>query len=279
MKTMKYTFCLVVFAALFNFKGFSQNSINDYKYIIVPNQFDFLREANQYQINSLVEFLFNKYGFTALMEGKDYPQDLKNNSCLALTAKVEEHKAFLNTKLQIHLIDCNKKVVMSSKIGQSREKEYAKAYNLAIRDAFETFQNANYHYQPNAVMTSKASATTSDGAEVSAANAEIERLKNELQKQKALTKTETKTKQVEVTMIPKQQLSEAIETLYAQPIENGYQIVDTTPKKIMVLYASGVADTFIVKDKNAIIYKKDGLWIYAENNGSELKTEVLNIKF
>ncbi|MCB0445024.1 MAG: hypothetical protein KDC68_05120, partial [Gelidibacter sp.] len=127
--------------------------------------------------------------------------------------------------------------------------------------------------------TSKASATTSDGAEVSAANAEIERLKNELQKQKVLTKTETKTKQVEVTMIPKQQLSEAIETLYAQPIENGYQIVDTTPKKIMVLYASGVADTFIVKDKNAIVYKKDGLWIYAENNGSELKTEVLNIKF
>jgi hypothetical protein len=204
---------------------------------------------------------------------------------LALTANVEEHKAFLNTKLQIHLIDCNKKVVMSSKIGQSREKEYAKVYNLAIRDAFETFQNANYHYQPNTAITSNVSTTTSDGAEVSAANAEIERLKNELQKQKALTNAETKPivqaqpKQVEAEVLPKKAISEAIETLYAQPIENGYQIVDTTPKKIMVLYASGVADTFIVKDKNAIVYKKEGLWIYAENNGSELKTEVLNIKF
>ena len=42
---------------------YSQSNLNDYKYVIVPNKFDFLKENDQYQLNSLAAFLFEKYGF------------------------------------------------------------------------------------------------------------------------------------------------------------------------------------------------------------------------
>ena len=47
----------------------------------------------------------------------------------------------------------------------------------------------------------------------------------------------------------------------------------------MVLFYSSIPDTFIVKGRDAIVYKKEGLWILAENDGSNLNTEVINIKF
>ena len=50
--------------------------------------------------------------------GKEFPEDLKNNRCLALYADVAEQKAFMKTKLQIDLKDCNKKLIQSSKVGE-----------------------------------------------------------------------------------------------------------------------------------------------------------------
>src|SRR5690606_25059413 len=101
---------------------------------------DFLKEKDQYQINSITKFLFNKYGYTAFMQDEDLPEDLRNNKCLGLTVDVVKENALLKTKLRIDLRDCNGTVIQSSKIGETREKEYAKAYNYALRDAFETFQ-------------------------------------------------------------------------------------------------------------------------------------------
>ena len=80
------------------------------------------------------------------------------------------------------------------------------------------------------------------------------------------TKTENDTKEVEAI-------------LYAQPIDNGFQVIDTEPKKVMILLYSGVPDTFIVEGKDAIVYKKENGWIYAENNGKSLISRGINLKF
>jgi hypothetical protein len=87
--------------------GFSQSNLNDYKYVIVPTKYDFLKGADQYQLNSLTKFLFNKYGFTAIMEDEPFPEDLANNRCLAMDAKVEKESGLLKTKLKVSLKDCN----------------------------------------------------------------------------------------------------------------------------------------------------------------------------
>lgn len=296
---MKHYLFIIFFTILFSFQGKSQNSINDYKYIIIPTDYRFLKETDQYQLNSLTKFLFNKYGYTAFLQNEDYPDDLKANRCLALYADAIEDKSLFKTKIQIDLNDCDGKLVMSSRMGETREKEYNKAYNLALRDAFVTYQELDYKYHPNDAILSKELPSTEVVKEVEASKAEIERLQKEIETLKETTQSEpakvvvpavavinndsknnqsslANQKNEEELMITEETL---IEVLYAQPIENGFQIVDTTPKKVMILYYSGRPDTFIVKGKDAIVYKKDDLWILAENNGANLTTEVINIKF
>lgn len=286
---MTKAFYIFSFLIISNLSSFSQSSINDYKYIIVPTQFDFLKEKDQYQINSLTKFLFNKYGYIAFMQDEDFPEDLRNNRCLALTADVVKSNALLKTKMQIELKDCNGNLIQSSDIGETREKEYAKAYNLAVRDAFKTFRYANYSYQPNENILAKGTPTTPITPVVAAENnEEIARLKREIETLKE-EQVEVVKPEVNVQMTEQKKvitsLVELVEDynskgglLYAQPIENGFQIVDTSPKKVMILQNSGVKDVFTVEGKKAIVYKKGDVWMYSES-GDILKGEIINIKF
>ena len=45
----------------------AQENVNNYKYIIVPKKFDFLKEENQYRVNTFTKFLFEKQGFKMLL--------------------------------------------------------------------------------------------------------------------------------------------------------------------------------------------------------------------
>ena len=287
-----YIFSFLIVA---HFTSFSQNSVNDYKYIVVPNRFDFLKEKDQYQINSITKFLFNKYGFTAFMQDEELPEDLYNNKCLGLTADVVKESAFLKTKLRIDLIDCNGKVIQSSKFGETREKEYAKAYNIAVRNAFETFQYMGYVYKPNADILAKSPSNVTKTVSAKEQE-EIAKLKEEIK-----TLREDKTESVAI-VVPAVVVAEATkdpvksgisketpskgesnvlksDVLYAQAIENGFQVVDSSPKVVMILLPTGAKDVFSVKDKNAIVFKKENKWIYSENDGKEVTEIILNIKF
>ncbi|MEZ4803814.1 MAG: hypothetical protein R2797_13655 [Gelidibacter sp.] len=282
--------CLIVA----HFNSFSQSSVNDYKYIIVPSQFEFLKERDQYQINSITKFLFNKYGYTAYMQDEELPEDLKNNKCLGLISDVVKDGGLFKTKLRIDLKDCNGNVIMSSQVGETREKEYAKAYNFALRDAFVTFQNMEYKYQPNETILSKAKPTLANTSEkekeeIARLKEEIKTLKEEKKEEVAVTQPMAEIKKIEETKVesmPKETMATKTETkvsksevLYAQSIENGFQVVDSTPKVIMILYPTGAKDVFTVKDKNAIVFKKGEQWIYSENDGKEVKETPINIKF
>ena len=268
---------------------FSQASLNDYKYIIVAKKFDFLNEADQYQMNSLAQFLLNKYGFVALKEGEGYPEDLKKNRCLAMKMDVYKDSGLFKTKLKGELKDCNDQLVYETAMGESREKEYAKAYNEALREAFKSFEALNYRYKPKAVET-----VTDQPVQVKSEVAqEIQKLREELEtlkKEKEVEVVQTSTSVIkEADVVPVQvQEIESAETivkealssvLYAQQIENGYQLVDSSPKVVYRIKNSGLNNVFLVEGKNAIVYKKGDSWVleyYSENN---LKQEALNIKF
>lgn len=283
------------FLILAHFTSFSQNSVNDYKYIIIPNRFDFLKEKDQYQINSIAKFLFNKYGYTAFMQDEKLPEDLYSNKCLGLTADVVKQSAFLQTKLRIDLIDCNGNIIESSKIGQTREKEYAKAYNIALRNAFETFQYSGYKYKPNAEILAKSTSNATSSSNVNEQE-EITRLKEEIKSLKddkveataviPATTAVVVSKEINKEEVPKEKAASKLDTkelkstvLYAQAIENGFQVVDSTPKVVMILLPTGAKDVFSVKDKNAIVFKKDNQWIYSENDGKDVKESILQLKF
>jgi hypothetical protein len=253
--------------------GFAQKNINDYKYVIIPKSFQFSDEEDQYQLNSLTKFLFNKYGYEAYFID-EIPEDLKVNRCLGLKAEVSnEKKTMFKTKLEIKLKDCNDTVVMTSKIGESREKEYDKAYVAAIRDAFKTYQNLNYKYVASETVTQ------TQKVDEQPAQQTVIAVEEDLEPKKT-DKNKDVVAEVEVVEITEETSSKSVpELYYAQAIKNGFQIVNSEPKVVMILLSTSAKDVFIVKDKNAIVFKENGKWQYSENNGSVTSAKALNIKF
>lgn len=123
--------------------------VNDYKYVLVPEKFKFLTDRDQYQLNSLTGFLFEKYGFKVLMENENFPDDLLANRCSALHADVLSSSGGFSfvTKIQVVLKNCNQEVVFQSKIGRSKLKDWKFAYQEALRDAFSSVKALEYSYQ------------------------------------------------------------------------------------------------------------------------------------
>lgn len=272
----------------------AQASVNDYKYIIVPKQFEFLKSPDQYETSSLTKFLFNKYGYTAFFEDEDLPEDLSKNRCLALRSHIQKNKGFLATKLQIDLKDCNGNIIMSSVEGSTKVKEYKKAFQIAIREAFVTFQFLNYEYVANEDV--KASGTrvdnSSEAKEIEKLKKEVEALKAKKEEMKTMI-SEEKKEIIALENKPKEEVKQIIEAtvdlepesspkseiLYAQPKPNGYQVVDMTPKVVMFLLETSKSDVFMVKDENAIVYKEDGFWYLSKYNGDKVTLSQLNLKF
>ncbi|MCB0446209.1 MAG: hypothetical protein KDD03_01600 [Gelidibacter sp.] len=281
---MTKVFFVVSFLLGSVFYSFSQESINDYKYVIIPNHYDFLSEEDQYQLNSLTKFLFNKYGFTAFLQNDELPDDLRNNRCLALFVDVNKLKSFLKLKLQIELKNCDNQLILASKEGESREKEYDKAYTMALRDAFETYQHLEYKYTPNEkLLASRQSSTAKTNTDE---KAEIERLQKELELLKEEKKLDVESTVVQDKIAKKEPEIKQVSTptkvtdvLYAQAITNGFQVVDSTPKVVMILLETAKSNTFVVKGQNAIVYEEDGFWYLSRNDGTNISQERLNIKF
>ncbi|GAA4887652.1 hypothetical protein GCM10023311_09290 [Flaviramulus aquimarinus] len=285
---MKANFFPILIACFIATSVFSQANLNKYKYVIVPNRFDFLKEKDQYQLNSLSQFLFNKYGFEALMEGTVYPEDLIRNRCLALKSDVIKDSGMFKTKLSVELKDCNDQVVYTSGVGESREKEFKIAYNKALRAAFKHLEVLNYKYEPSenvtAVAISKTSETIEVSKEIQQLKQQIKNLKQEKEAELALVEAPKveipQPKAVEKKEVNKTDVIKGVSNIfYAQEIDNGFQLVDNSPKVIYKIKNTGLNNTFLVEDQSAIIYKKGDDWVLEYYIDNVLKQDVLNIKF
>lgn len=117
---------------------FSQKKMNSFAYVIVPEHFSFLAKPNQYQLNSLTKFLFEKKGFVVFSEYDPIPKKLAVLDCGGVFFKLKKKSNLFQTQLQFELFDCHRKRVFESSIGVSREKQYRKAYQESLREAFES---------------------------------------------------------------------------------------------------------------------------------------------
>lgn len=110
---------------------------SEYKYIIVPEKFDFLRDKNEHNLNELTKFLVAKKGVPAFFDTEDKPLEYNLvNNCDILKLNVSKEKSFLNTKLKITIRDCEGNIIAES-TGESKEKSNRVAYNYALRNAFD----------------------------------------------------------------------------------------------------------------------------------------------
>ena len=147
-----------LFIFLFCFSGYAQNELNPYKYIIVPKQYDFLKEENQYRVNSMTKYLFEQEGYTTFYQGDEYPADLNANPCLAATALVLNESSAFTTKLVISLKDCRDKEVYRTAEGKSKIKEFDKTYIDALKKCFVSIQDLDYSFEESLVVNAAAKA-------------------------------------------------------------------------------------------------------------------------
>lgn len=237
---------------LFTITAYSQNTINNYKYVIVPEKFAFARENNQYGLNNTAKVLLEEKGFTVFMGNAQLPPEVAANKCNALKAEVVEKKGLFVTNLTLLLKDCQDNIIFKSKEGKSREKEFPVAYDGALRDAFISLNNVPYKYdgttisQPQqATVTPAISPAPTPAAPTSSA------------------------------------ITEATGTLYAQATPNGFQLIDTTPKKVLTLLKTSMQDYFIAEDGaiNGVVFKKNEEWFYEYYKDNKLVSVKLQIKF
>ena len=269
MKRIIILFILISFAV----KGQSQSSINDYKYVVVPLQFEFLKGKDQYRVNTLTRFLLKQEGFDVYFDEEKLPDDLVENGCLALYTDVKKVKGGLfKTKLEILLKDCSGNLIFKSKEGESREKEFGKAYSEALRDAFASILNLEYKYTPKTEVEIPKNETLN-----------IERNKVELLKEENNISSKVEDEAKKNTVLKKIEQAEASENsteIYdTKSIGNGYELINSKTKVVLILLPTAVSDVFLVKDKNAIVFKENNLWYYSENNGTLGEKKNMDIKF
>jgi hypothetical protein len=152
------------------------------------------------------------------------------------------------------LKDCQGNIIFKSKEGKSREKEFQVAYDEALRNAFASLNDEPYKYdstivaQPQQVSAAPAAAPSAPAPATPPATSAA----------------------VEITG-----------TLYAQVTPNGYQLIDTSPKKILTLLKTSMQDYYIAEagPTNGVVFKKDGDWIFEYYKDNKLVSQKLEIKF
>ncbi|MCH3884276.1 hypothetical protein [Tenacibaculum aquimarinum] len=249
----KIIYLIFLFLAI---NAFSQEkSINNYKYIIIPTQFEWLSSPDKHQVNSLTKFLFKKYGFTAFLSDEKLPSDLSINRCLALTANVENSSKMLSIANFIELKDCSNNVIFTSIEGKSKSKDYKKAYQEAIRNAFVSIQKLNYSYTPNEEVVVVKEVPIIVNPEV-----------------KVVHKKES---------IVKKKIKETVKenVLYAQELSNGFQLVNTKPETVFKILKSSKKELFFIINKNGIIFKNGNNWIAEYYKNGQLVQKTYQIKF
>jgi len=232
--------------------AFSQ-SINDYQYVIVPVKFDFLKENDKYHLNTLTKLLLQKYGFKSFLSTDEISNEVTANRCAILYASLVADNSFFSTKVKVVLKDCNEKVIYETNFGSSREKEYAPAYNQALRAAFQSFDSLNHKYNGN------------NNAVTTIATPAVPEIH-------ATPSTETAT--------PNPDNNPEV-FFFAQPIANGFQIVNSEPRVIMRLFNTSQKNVFIgIKgDTHGVVITKNNQWFFEYYEVGKLVSEPLKLKF
>lgn len=223
-----------------------QATVNNYKYVVVPSSFKFTKEKDQYRLNTLTKLLLKKYDFNVFLDTDDIPDEVRNLSCNKLYADVENTSNFIYTRLTIVLKDCKNKVLFTSATGQSKEKEFGKAYNAALREAAASLGKLQYHYVPlETIATQKAIEATTE------------------------------------TVILSEDFNDTERIVYAQPIPNGFQLVDSTPKVVMKIYKTSNPSAFTAVKGNlqGALVSKDHQWYFEYYQNDQLISEKVNVKF
>ncbi|SMG38420.1 hypothetical protein [Arenibacter troitsensis] len=275
--------------------GMSQAELNKYKYIIVPTKFETFKHENQYQTSTMIKYNLVENGFTAVYDN-DMPADLLANRCLGLLLNLKDDSSMFTTKVTLTLKDCQSNVVYTTVEGSSKEKDYKSAYSEAIKECFKSLSGLGYKYEPSG-DTDQATVSFKNDVkriEEKSSVAPNQNIPNPVVQQKATLQEQSyknmepvqsniaKAENMPTLALPDVDYkTEDSGVLYAQAIANGFQLVDSTPKITLRMYATSQANFYIAEGDvhSGVVLKKADKWYFEYYEGDKLMGQELNIKF
>ena len=218
---------------------------DNYKYVIVPKKFTFFKEENKYNLNVMTKSFFETEGFEVYFDTDEFPKELAENRCLALFVNAEEDSNMFSTKVSLELKDCYNKVLHTSNLGISKEKEFKKAYTEAFRESLSSMKG-------------------------------LLKIKN------TTNKSPVKLNDVMVS-VPSKKQNTIINTseLRAEVTETGYNLVDYSGFKVFYLYATSL-DTVFLASKDiykGVLFKKNNGWFFEYDFDGKVYSEKVEVKF
>ena len=230
-------------------------NLNGYKYASVPSKFIYWKEKDKYKLNTLTKLFMQKYGFETYLDSETVPYDFLNVNCNKVYVDLIKDNGLFFTKLKVVLKDCNGKILFTSREGSSKEKDYNVAYNEALRQAFASFESLHHKYdEKNAIVENQV---------------EVKPYKEPVEQQKGVV---SESKEMAVT---------TSNQLYAQSIQNGFQLVDASPKVVMKLYKTSVNDVYTAVKGNlqGVLVSKNNEWFFEYYQNDQLVSEKVAVKF
>lgn len=215
--------------------------MTDFKYVVIPERFSVQEKPGQFDLNAITKAYFQQIGYVVLMSGQALPDDGAKN-CEKLYVDVKGSSSMFITKLQVELKDCNNKIVFQSATGSDKNKNNQIAYRKALGMALKSIGEGRISGQESPP--------------------EIVDLRAAQQ-----------------TVV----LKETFETpvLYAQPIANGYQLIDSTPRIVLKIYTTSQEHVYSATDENTsgVFLKQGDVWVYEFFEQGAKHTRTYTVKF
>ncbi len=239
----------VVLFCLLSLMSWSQR-LNDYKYVVVPLKFDFMKIENEYRLSTQLKSNLEKMGFKAYYNTVDIPREIIADACNLLQVSIERSSGLVWTKFRVVFRDCQNRVVHTSDEGRSKAKVYQVAYQEALENAFVSLYDLKYSY------SGKSNLKKADEVVVA-------------------------TPKVSTSMVSDSASPKSENTLYAQPLPNGYQLVDQSPKVVFLLYKTSNETVFIAQkgNQNGVVFLRDQHWFFEYLANEKVVSEPVIIKF
>lgn len=233
---------------------FSQ-AVNDYKAVIIPVKYGFLKSENEFRLSTLTKFNLKNAGFIGFYTNESTPKEFNDKCSLLYVDVVKESSVFI-TKLFITFKDCNGALIFQSAAGKNKEKDFQVSYTQALNDAFLSVYALNYKY---------------NGGKKEDLNIKPV-LIPVFPSVSVVTETKKENEIVE---------NKDSNLLYAQATPAGFQLVDSEPKVAYKIFRTSNATCYIAIKGNlqGVLILKDNQWFFEYYQNDQLITEIINVKF
>lgn len=121
-------FLVLVFVFL-SITSFAQEK----KVIIISNKYEFQKEKNTYNINTMLKAILISNSYQVFFEDEELPMEIAQNKCNALTGVLIDNSNLLVRKIKFQIRDCQNNLLFETAEVKTKEKDIQNAYIEAIK--------------------------------------------------------------------------------------------------------------------------------------------------